>query len=145
MGSNCGDHAKIEMGAVVKENIEKCELQFEESGADIEEMFTKLYGEPGQPISAEEQRENINKGNARRKRAERVSGENMENEKTVEKSGNTTSEMDLIDEDVIKRDSVNVEEAEIDWDKIDKVLEKLCSPENVGTAAKWFGGLCSVV
>ena len=168
MELNRGERAKIEMGAVeeaqieslfeklktsntspkiVKENVEKCELQFEEAGADIDEIFTKVYGEPGQPISAEKQKEIINKENARRKRAERMSSSENKDEKIVEESGNTTSEMGLVDEDVIKRDTVNIEEAEIDWDKVDKVLEKLCSPENVETAANWFGGFfsCSVV
>ena len=129
---------------VVKENVEKCEVQFEESGADIGELFTKLYGEPGQARSPEEQRKIINKENTMRKRAERMSSENTDDGKTVEENESIVSTMDLIDEAVIKQDFVNFEQAEINWDDL---FEHLNSPGSMETAAKWLGSFfsCNVV
>ena len=129
---------------VVKENVEKCEVQFEESGADIDELFTKLYGEPGKARSPEEQRKIINKENKMRKRAERMSSENTDDEKTAEENESIVSTMDLIDEAVIKQDFVNFEQAEIDWDDL---FEHLNSPGSMKTSAKWLGSFfsCNIV
>jgi hypothetical protein len=115
---------------IVQENIEKDEIPLEECGADIDEIFIKLYGQPSQTRSAEEQREIINKENGRRKRAERISSENTDDGKIVEENGNTMTEMVLIDEDIIEQDSVTLEQAEVDWDNL---FEDLDSSENVET------------
>ena len=124
----------------VKENIEKCEIQLEECGADIDEIFIKLYGQPGHPISAEEQREIINKENARRKRAQRMSSENTDDGKAVEESGNTMFERVLVDEDTVEQDSVNFEETEVN---LDDIFEDLESSENVETPTNWSGSFFS--
>jgi hypothetical protein len=126
----------------VNENIEKCEIQLEECGADIDEIFIKLYGEPGQPISGIKQREILNKENAKRKRAEKMPSECTDDGKPVENSGKATCEM--VDEDIIEQDSVIFEEAEMN---LDAVFEDLESSENVETTTNWFGNFfpCSIV
>ena len=100
----------------IEENVEKCELQFEESGADIDEIFMKLYGKPGEPVRSEEQRRIVDMENARRKRAERISSESREDGNMVGEGGSIVFGMVLIDEGVIKQDHVIFGETEIDWD-----------------------------
>lgn len=55
------DKLNFSMGKkmVVEGDISRSQLIGEESGENIDEIFIKLYGEPCKPISAEEQREII--------------------------------------------------------------------------------------
>ena len=125
----------------VNEKIEKCEIQLEECG-DIDEIFMKLYGQPGHPISTIEREETIKKENARRKRAESMTGESREDEKPVENNRNGMHE--IVDEDLIENDSVIFEKAEVN---LDAIFEDLESSENVERPANWLGNFfpCSVV
>ena len=96
-----------------EEVFKKEEIQAVEGGADIDELFMEVYGEPGQPISAEER---MNIENTRSKRLQ--CSENTHDDKVVDKRRNSASKMVMIDEDIIKKDCVNLEEAEIDWDDL---------------------------
>ena len=126
----------------VNEKIEKCEIQLEECGTDIDEIFIKLYGQPGHPISAIDQEEIIKTENARRKRAESMTNESREDEKPVENNRNGMHE--IVHEDLIEHDSVSFEEAEVN---LDAIFEDLELSENVETPTNWLGNFfpCSVV
>ena len=126
----------------VNEKIEKCEVHLEECGADIDEIFIMLYGQPGHPISVIEQEEIIRKENATRERTESMTGESGEDGKPVENNRNGMQE--IIDEDLIEHDSVTLEETEVN---LDAIFEDLDSSENVKIPTNWLGNFfpCSVV
>lgn len=131
----------------VEDNILKSVVNLEESGGDIDEIFLKLYGEPSEPISIEEQGEILERERLHRKELDnRLETEEDTRAINTASDDNTKTEKALADEDIIESKTVTAEEAtEVDWDDVFDEMAKSEATEKSSTEPIARDSSCVIV
>ena len=108
-------------GLAVEDNISKSVLIAEEIGGDIDEVFVKLYGQPGKAIGIEEQRKILQRRTMDRQDCKELDDrqETQSNQIPGISNDKPESKRPKVDEYTIKPKTVSIENAaEVDWDSV---------------------------